>query len=92
MLLCGNARACVGRYKAGQYCFVTFPQLSSVESHPYTISSAPVVDEFAPPNEPGYDLGFHIKALGNHTRALVNLVREHRGKPEQLQVSERLQA
>ena len=67
------------QYHAGQYCFVTFPQLSKVESHPYTISSAP-------PTDGSYKMGFHIKTLGNHTEQLANLVRGNEQDPSNIQV------
>lgn len=55
------------KFHAGQYCFLTFPQLSNVESHPFTISSAPT-------DEAKHAMDFHIKTLGDYTSRLAKLV------------------
>eukprot|EP00761_Pharyngomonas_kirbyi_P006350 gb/GECH01006356.1/.p1 GENE.gb/GECH01006356.1/~~gb/GECH01006356.1/.p1 ORF type:complete len:609 (+),score=143.17 gb/GECH01006356.1/:1-1827(+) len=51
-------------YKAGQYCFVNCPLLSKHEWHPFTISSAPEEET----------LQFHIRCVGDWTRALRDLL------------------
>jgi len=49
-------------HKIGQYFFVNFPTLNLFEWHPFSISSGP--DEKY--------LEIHIKALGDHTRKLID--------------------
>jgi len=58
---------CAKLYKVGQYCFLNFPQLSVLEWHPFSISSGPddITGEV------------HIKALGDHTAQLVELVKRN---------------
>jgi len=51
-----------GLHKVGQYMFVNFPGISLFEWHPFSVSSGP--DERY--------LEIHIKALGDHTRKLVD--------------------
>lgn len=48
-------------HKVGQYMFLNFPTISPLEWHPYSVSSGP--DEKY--------VEVHIKALGDHTRKLV---------------------
>jgi len=48
-------------YQVGQYIFLNFPTISITEWHPYSVSSGP--DERT--------VEVHIKALGDHTRDLV---------------------
>jgi len=50
-----------GLHKVGQYMFLNFPGVSLVEWHPFSVSSGP--DERY--------CEVHIKALGDHTRKLV---------------------
>lgn len=44
-------------FKAGQYCFLNVPAISSLEWHPFSISSAPGRSSFT----------FHIKNMGDET-------------------------
>jgi len=78
------------KYHAGQYCFLIFPQLSKLESHPYTISSAPPSRIARMTNQQckndRFSLGFHIKTLGDHTRALARLVERRKATPELIDV------
>lgn len=53
----------LGRYKVGQYMFVNFPELSLHEWHPFSVSSGPWESH----------LELHIRALGDHTRDIVDL-------------------
>ena len=69
-------------YHTGQYCFVSFPEISTVESHPYTISSVPG----STGSDTDYNLGFHIKALGDHSKKLADLVRRKGATPELIDV------
>lgn len=55
----------LAHHTLGNYVFLNFPQLS-LEWHPYTLSSSPL--------EPYCEV--HIKALGNHTRKLVEAARK----------------
>lgn len=48
-------------YKVGQYMFVNFPEISSHEWHPFSVSSAPW--------EPFLEL--HMRALGDHTKEIL---------------------
>ena len=41
----------------GQYCFINIPAISTIEWHPFTISSAPCVDKYT---------SHHIKNMGNN--------------------------
>jgi len=52
-------------HKVGQYMFVNFPLLNVFEWHPFSISSGP--DEV--------NLEIHVKALGDHTRKLVDIAK-----------------
>ncbi|GMF29455.1 unnamed protein product [Phytophthora lilii] len=52
------------KYEAGQYAFLCVPALSSLQWHPFTISSSP--------HEPM--VTFHIKALGDWTHKLHTMV------------------
>ncbi|ETI35117.1 hypothetical protein F443_18496 [Phytophthora nicotianae P1569] len=54
----------VFNYQAGQYVFLCVPTISSLEWHPFTISSSP--------HEPMVTL--HIKALGDWTSKLQSLI------------------
>ncbi len=49
-------------YRSGQYCFLKIPELSLLEWHPFTITSAP--------NQADNFISFHIKDSGDWTRAL----------------------
>ena len=53
------------QYKGGQYVFVAVPDLSYLEWHPISISSAPH-DEF---------VSLHIRALGNWSQSLYDTVK-----------------
>jgi predicted ferric reductase len=53
-------------HKVGQYYFVNFPALSLTEWHPFSVSSGPREDF----------VELHIRALGDHTREIVNLAKE----------------
>lgn len=53
-------------YRVGQYVFINFPQVSVTEFHPYTLTSGPDDD----------CLEVHIKALGDHTRRLLQTARD----------------
>jgi len=52
-------------HKVGQYMFINFPSISKLEWHPFSVSSGP--DETT--------VEIHIKALGDHTRKLVDFAR-----------------
>ncbi|GMH34692.1 hypothetical protein BSKO_02553 [Bryopsis sp. KO-2023] len=54
-------------YTAGQYVFINCPQLSVFEWHPFTLTSSPG-DSY---------LGIHIRAGGDWTRAMYNMVEDH---------------
>jgi len=56
----------LGKYQVGQYMFVNFPELSLHEWHPFSVSSAPW--------EPFLEL--HIRALGDHTKEIVELAKK----------------
>lgn len=43
-------------YKAGQYCFISIPEMDIYQYHPFSISSAPYEDV----------ISFHIRALGRY--------------------------
>eukprot|EP00122_Pirum_gemmata_P021378 Pgem_evm1s19921 len=53
-------------FVAGQYIFLCIPGLSFWEWHPFTISSTPTADI----------VSIHVRALGNWTKALENMVAE----------------
>lgn len=57
------------RFEPGDYVFLRIPGVARYEWHPFTISSAPERSH----------LGFHVRALGNWTRALRGHVEEQRG-------------
>lgn len=63
---------CDFKYMGGQYMFLTLPFLSFWEPHPFSISSAPYMQ----------DVTFHIRILGDWTKELLNLCR----KKQSLQV------
>lgn len=48
----------VGRLKAGQYAFISCPEIGFTEWHPFTVSSSPL-DPY---------LSFHIRVVGDWTR------------------------
>jgi predicted ferric reductase len=50
-------------YSAGQYVFITVPELSYLESHPFSISSSPYEDTVM----------IHIRVLGDWTKRLYEL-------------------
>lgn len=52
-------------YSAGMYGFINIPELSAFEWHPFTFTSSPG-DEY---------LGFHIRAAGDWTQALYDMVK-----------------
>mmetsp|Transcript_14500 Transcript_14500/g.27116 ORF Transcript_14500/g.27116 Transcript_14500/m.27116 type:complete len:558 (+) Transcript_14500:142-1815(+) len=54
-------------YKAGQYAFLRIPAVNKVEFHPFSFSSCPQQDTVT----------VHIRELGDWTRRLGDLVREH---------------
>lgn len=58
------------RFDPGDYAFLRIPAIARHEWHPFTISSAPERPH----------LGFHIRSLGNWTRALRAHVEEGRGE------------
>jgi len=45
-------------FESGQYCFINIPQLSSLQWHPFSISSSP---------ESPQTFSFHIKSMGRKT-------------------------
>ena len=53
-------------YTPSQYCFICIPAISSYQFHPFTISTAPHQEE----------IFFHIRALGDWTSSLNNLVKD----------------
>ncbi|KAG7377556.1 hypothetical protein PHYBOEH_000787 [Phytophthora boehmeriae] len=53
-------------YEAGQYAFVCVPTISSLEWHPFTVSSAPGEDMVT----------FHIKGLGDWTEKVMATARD----------------
>eukprot|EP00658_Telonema_sp_P-2_P025978 TRINITY_DN20480_c0_g1_i3.p1 TRINITY_DN20480_c0_g1~~TRINITY_DN20480_c0_g1_i3.p1 ORF type:complete len:375 (-),score=89.95 TRINITY_DN20480_c0_g1_i3:131-1255(-) len=53
-------------YAGGQYIFVCLPGISCFEWHPFSLSSAPHQKE----------LKIHVRALGNWTKKLLDLVKE----------------
>jgi respiratory burst oxidase len=57
-------------HHVGQYYFVNFPALSLTEWHPFSVSSGPRESE----------IELNIRALGDHTRLIVDLAKE-RGLP-----------
>lgn len=57
------------RFGAGDYCFLRIPAIAKREWHPFTISSAPERDH----------LVFHVRSLGNWTKALRRHAEEHPG-------------
>lgn len=56
----------LGLHKTGQYFFINFPGISLLEWHPYSVSSGPREQ----------DIEFHIRALGDHTDAVVELAKK----------------
>eukprot|EP00808_Paulinella_micropora_P028411 g44266.t1 len=56
----------LGLHKAGQYYFINFPALSLTEWHPFSVSSNPREST----------IEIHIRALGDHTRRIVQLATE----------------
>ena len=83
----------------GQYCYLSFPQLSAVASHPFTISSAPgLVRGFndarheqheasqMPSTVPQSRMTIHIKALGDFTNRVCDLVAQYESNPQELKV------
>jgi NAD(P)H-flavin reductase len=52
------------KFKPGQYVFLCIPEISSLEWHPFSISSAPHEDLVT----------FHVRSLGDWTSKLANLV------------------
>ena len=61
MLQVRFAKHPLARHRPGQYVFLNFPQLAPLEWHPFTLSSGPYEETCE----------VHIKALGNHTSALL---------------------
>lgn len=59
-------------YRAGQYCFLCFPDVSHIQYHPFAFSSAPHEEEVT----------IHIREVGDWTKRLGNLIR-HRVGSEQ---------
>ena len=55
----------LAKYHVGSYVFANFPAVSLLEWHPFTLSSGPNDDY----------IELHIKALGDHTNRLLELVR-----------------
>ncbi|CAG8613949.1 7355_t:CDS:2 [Ambispora leptoticha] len=58
-------------YKPGQYVFVHFPQLSKLQWHPVSLSSAPRLTE----SGEQHHAMIHLKASGDFTESLFDLVR-----------------
>ncbi len=56
-------------HHVGQYYFVNFPALSLTEWHPFSVSSGPREER----------VELHIRALGDHTRKIVDLAKERAG-------------
>eukprot|EP00808_Paulinella_micropora_P032027 g23580.t1 len=56
----------LGLHKVGQYYFINFPALSLTEWHPFSVSSNPREST----------IEVHIRALGDHTRRIVQLATE----------------
>lgn len=54
-------------YRAGQYAFIRIPAVNKVEFHPFSFSSCPQQGTVT----------MHIRELGDWTRRLGDLVREH---------------
>eukprot|EP00808_Paulinella_micropora_P027405 g20485.t1 len=59
-------------FTAGQYVWVCVPSISCVEWHPFSLSSAPSHE----------DVVLTIRALGNWTRRLHDLAKQHREQPD----------
>jgi ferredoxin-NADP reductase len=53
-------------FRPGMWCRVQIPQLSSFEWHPFTISSAPEIEDY---------FTLHVRALGDWTKGLQELAR-----------------
>jgi predicted ferric reductase len=66
----------LGRYKVGQYVFVNFPELSIHEWHPFSVASSP--------NDECLDV--YIRALGNHTKKIVDYAEKCAAKNKQVLV------
>ncbi|MFK7803225.1 MAG: ferric reductase-like transmembrane domain-containing protein [Anaerolineae bacterium] len=49
------------KHKAGQFAFVNFEPVNMMETHPFTISSAP---------KPDGELSFRVKSLGSYTKRM----------------------
>lgn len=69
VLPCGTTRLEIVKprnfsFTAGEYVFIKIPALSKLEWHPFTISSAPELNEV---------FTLHVRALGNWTNALKDL-------------------
>lgn len=56
-------------YKSGQYVFICIPKVSSLEFHPFSISSSPHEDT----------VSIHIRVLGDWTQRLYDIVTETDG-------------
>lgn len=69
----------LGKHKLGQYMFVNFTELGWSEWHPFSVSSGPR-EEF---------IELHIKALGDHTKAIVELAAkcEHESRQSRIRVN-----
>jgi hypothetical protein len=59
-------------YEPGQYCFISIQKLGRFEYHPFSISSCPSEE----------NVSFHIRALGNWTKQLKDLVGANKGTLE----------
>ncbi|CAG8492420.1 13358_t:CDS:2 [Ambispora gerdemannii] len=59
------------KYKPGQYIFVHFPQLSKLQWHPVSLSSAPSLTE----DSKQHHATIHLKSSGDFTESLFKLVR-----------------
>ena len=55
------------KYHAGQYAFLRIPTVNKIEFHPFSFSSSPQDDQMT----------IHIRELGDWTRRLGDIVREH---------------
>ena len=53
--------------EVGQYIFVNCPSISSLEWHPFTLTSAPEEDFFS----------IHIRAVGDWTENLIRTFEQH---------------
>jgi predicted ferric reductase len=57
------------QYEAGQYCFIMIPLINRYEYHPFSISSSPYESKTS----------FHIRALGDWTKKLQDMVEGENG-------------